>query len=120
MQYKEQGFIGQLNARWLRSSCLIAKSETPTIEAFKIENFGGLIIILLGTFAVSSVILLLETVLCKYWTHSYSINDSNAEKNENENEVYGQTEHNGGMGHNGHTEHNGNICGKDVIRHENI
>ena len=80
MQYKEQGFIGQLNAKWLRSSCSIAKSETLTIGAFKIENFGGLIIILLGTFAVLFVILLLETVLCRYWTQTYSINDSNVEE----------------------------------------
>ena len=84
------------------------------IEAFKIENFGGLIVILLGTFAVSFVILLLETVLCKYWTQTYSLNDLTVEDNETENQVDGQPfkrednrtmEQDGSMERNGTMEH---------------
>ena len=109
MQYKEQGFIGQLNEKWLRSSCSIAKSGTPTIGAFKIENFGGLIIILLGTFAVSLVILLLETVFCKYWTRLYSINHLNVKEDETEHQVDSQPfqrESNGVMEQDGIMEQN--------------
>ena len=85
----------------------MAKSETPTIGAFKIENFGGLIVILLGTFAVSFVILLLETVLCKYLTQTYSINDLTVEEKETENRVHSeplQRESNGIMEQDASTE----------------
>ena len=60
LEYRESGILVDFYNRWMQLSCTVETTKTDILESFGIYTFGGLLLILICSFAVTLIFLLLE------------------------------------------------------------